>query len=302
MRKRLVLLVLLTLATRAFADSPTNPPSLGPAPSDADDIRRVFLRQSSMVLRPGLYEMETGLSYAREKRAIPSPPSDVYRQFTFPFTLRAGLFPRVEAFLAMPMAYAYRKATDGTITKDDDMADFGDTSGGVSVQLKQRSESWPDIVGSVSVSAPTGDDPYDSDLGVGLGSGFWKTAASLQFISISDPLVLFWGVGFGHSFEEEFSGVEIQPGNSIVYNFGFAFAVNPDISLGTQFLGNFFEKSEKDGVEQAGSSSEPMSLRVSLTRRWKPDVYLEPYAEFGLNDEATDTTIGFAMLNRFGGR
>ena len=302
MMKRMVLLAALTIATGAMADSATNPPSLGPAPSDAEDIRRVFLRESSMVLTPGLYEMETGISYSREEGPYPSPNSDVQRQITFPFTLRAGLLPRVEAFLAMPLAYSSRKVTDGTITQDDDVAGFGDTTGGVSVQLKQRSESWPDIVGSVSMTAPTGEDPYDSDLQVGVGSGFWKASAALQFISISDPLVLFWGFGFGHSFEETYSGVDIQPGDAINYNFGFAFAVNPDLSLNTQFLGNFVDQQEKDGVEQSGSANEPMILRLGLTRRWKPDVFLDPYVELGLNDDATDTTIGFAMINRFGGR
>lgn len=303
MMKRMLLLVVLTIATGVMADSATNPASLGPAPLDADDIRRVFLRESSMVLTPGLYEIETGVSYARNERTVPvSSYSEVGRQFTFPFTLRAGLFPRVEAFLAMPLAYSSRKVTDGTITQDDDVAGFGDTTGGVSVQLKQRSESWPDIVGSVSMTAPTGEDPYDSDLRVGVGSGFWKASAALQFISISDPLVLFGGFGFGHSFEETYSGVDIQPGDAINYNFGFAFAVNPDLSLNTQFLGNFIDRLENNGVEEAGSANEPMILRLGLTRRWKPDVFLDPYVELGLNDDATDTTIGFAMINRFGGR
>ena len=303
MRKEMVLLAVLAVATGAAADSPTNAPTLGPPPSDAEDIRRVFLRQSSMVLRPGLYEMETGVSYSREEREWSYAVSDVYRQFSFPFTIRAGLFPRVEAFLAMPMAYAYRKISDGTTVRSDDMFGFGDTTGGMSVQLKQRSESWPDIVGSVSVTAPTGDDRHDSDALLGLGSGYWKTAATLQFVSISDPLVLFWGFGYSHAFEETFLGVDTQPGDTISYNGGFAFAVNPDVSLNAQFLGSYIDHTEKDGeVGVTSLSSEPMSLRIGLTRRWKPDDYLEPYVEFGLNDDATDVIVGLALLNRFGGR
>jgi hypothetical protein len=297
--KRALLLMIVLAAVRGLAEPSTNPPTLGPAPSDDEDIRRIFLRQATAVLSPGAWEVELAPNYTRQRLNAAYAPSDVYRQLSIPLTLRAGLVQRMEAFASVPFSYAEREINSPEAPSSDSLSGVGDVVAGVSVLAVQQSKYWPDTIAAATVSAPTGSDPYDTETpGLGLGSGHWKAAAALQFVSMSDPLVLFWGAKVEHVWEEEFNGAAIQPGDTFGYNFGFAFAANPDISWSMQFIGNYIRELERDGVKQAGTTREPVTLRLGLTRRQTKSLYVEPFVEFGLNDDATEIQIGLAVAGR----
>lgn len=288
---------------------------LGPKPEEAEDIRLIFLRQSSVLLKPGQIEAEAGVEYQRTSFKTLGVQRDLQRFLAFPLNLRAGIIHRLEGFLVIPAVYGYRDYAEygtedpetgepaepgrPTLEATDDQFGLGDIAGGVSYQLVRESGHWPALIGSLRASAPTGSDPYGREPGVGLGSGHWTASGRLQFVRTMDPVAVFWSLDYTHAFEETYSGSEFQPGDLFTYSLGVGFAVNPQVSLSGQFLGGYRDDLEADGEEVDGSSQEPFSLRLGLTVRWLKDLYVEPSVAFGLNDDAPDATVGVALITRF---
>jgi len=226
--KRLLwsLCILLALAgvAHAGAEEPNTPlESLGPEPEEEEDLSSIYLRNTSVILAPGTWDLEVGLDYRRGKEG-PLDDSDLTRQFRMPMTARFGISRRWEGSVSVPLIYSYRELWDGVSLNSDEAIGFGDVTAGASVQLAEEKPSWPEMVGTIQVRAPTGRDPYR---GAGdeaaLGAGHWMVATNLQFVRVTDPLVLFWGIGYIHQFSERSAGQKYEPGEAVTYNMGLMF-------------------------------------------------------------------------------
>jgi hypothetical protein len=240
----LAFFLVLGLACVAYGDaSEPNTPlaSLGPKPEEEEDLRTVFLRNASVILSPGTWDLEVGLDYRRGKTEAVGD-TELTRQLRMPMTARFGIVEGWEGAISVPLIYSYRESYD-VMTFDadsDDEMGLGDLTGGVSFQLMEEQPSWPEMIGTVQVRAPTGEDPYR---GRGneppLGSGHWAVGTSLQFVRTADPLILFWGIGYFHRFSERSAGLKYEPGEGVEYNMGLGFSVNDDVSLSGRFAGVF---------------------------------------------------------------
>jgi hypothetical protein len=278
-----------------------HPQPVGQKPADDEDIRRLFLRQSSVLLDPGQIELEAGLTYFSEQtsQAILNAR---FRQFQVPLSLRAGLLDRLEGSLSIPYAHAEQTFSFADDSVSERSNGFGDALIGINYDLFRETALRPDIVVTLNLQAPTGDSPDES--GLSIGSGHWAGSLGLQFIKTVDPIVLFWGVRYTHEFPATHyyndGTYEVRPGPSLDYNFGFGFAVNDKISLSAQATGGYQDDSEVDGDAISGSSREPVSLRSALTYRISRSLLFEPSLTIGLNDDTPDFTIGLAAARRFG--
>jgi hypothetical protein len=286
--------------THGESGAPDGPlESLGPKPKEEEDLRTVFLRNTSVILPPGVVDMEVGVDYRRGKTEGPLDDSDLTRQFRVPLTARFGIVKGWEGVVSAPLIYSYREMSDGVTVDSDDDTGFGDVTSGVSFQVTEERASWPEMIGSLQVRAPTGADPYRGDGNQPtLGSGHWAVAASLQFVRTVDPLVLFWGIGYIHQFSERSGGLKYEPGEGVEYNMGLGFSVNDDVSLSGRFAGVYQGDWEIDGRKAEGTSFEPMTLRLAATVRCRRQVFLEPAVSFGLNDDAPDVAVGAALIKR----
>lgn len=265
-----------------------------------EDIRSVFLRKSSVILDKGKWEFETGFYYQRDKYQLSDGRVDVDRKFYLPLNLRYGVSSFLEAALSIPVVHGQRESLlEGSQVNYEDTG-VGDTNFSIKALLIRERNFIPEIIGSIQVRIPTGSDPYSTDgTKVGLGSGHWGVFAGVQFIKNSDPIVLFWGFDYSYEFEENYLGLNIQPGQSFGYNFGFGFAVNPDIALNILLSGKYEDEIQLNGNPLEGSSAEPILLRFGITNRWTSNVFIEPFVSFGLNSETTDSVIGFSLIYRF---
>jgi hypothetical protein len=282
------------------ADSSDTPlDSLGPKPKDEEDLRSVFLRDASAILSPGTWDLEAGLEYRRAKIVDPLSGSDLTRQVRMPLTARFGIRKGLEGMVSVPLIHSYREVSEGGVFHSDDETGLGDVSAGASFQIMQEKTSWPELLGSVQVRAPSGEDPYRGDgTEPTFGSGHWAVAGSLQWVRTTDPLVLFGSIGGFYQFSRHYGGQKYQPGPGLQYSMGLGFSVNDDVSLSGRFAGVLQGNWEIDDEEMEGSSYEPMTLRLAVTMRCPRKTFLEPHVTFGLNDDAPDVSVGAALIMR----
>jgi hypothetical protein len=276
------------------------PKTIGQKPEDEEDIRKIFLRQNSVLLRPRQAEFEGGFSYLGNQ-SVSSVANFKFRQFQIPLTLRIGLLDQIEVFVALPFAYAQQELSFADSSTSKDKTGIGDASAGLNFEIFRESARWPEIITVVRVKAPTGDLPQA--VGLSLGAGHWAGAVGLQFIKTADPVVLFWGLQYTHEFAARhfFNDAthNIQPGETIGYNFGLGFAVNENVSLSAQVSGSYQWETQADGKIISGSSSEPVSLRSALTYRLSKRTFIEPSITIGLNNDTPNFIIGLSATRRF---
>jgi hypothetical protein len=286
-----------------------------PAPigeEDQDEISHLlFLRQSSVLLKPGQFDVELGVQYRRNQKFLYVPAiteegtlaarDSVRRELETRLAFRAAVANGVEVFASVPMVYTSEEEfrETGEVSDSDDFG-IGDTAFGVKAQLIRESERMPEVVLAVTGIAPTGEDLYTGQRNaITLGGGFWAVAAGLTFIKSYDPVILFAGVDYIHRFDRTSSGREISPAQEIAYGFGLGFAVNDSITLSGQLQGGYVGDSEVDGAEIEGSSSEPMSVRLGLTCTLGARRYIDSFVSFGVTEDAPDSVIGASVTQRF---
>ncbi len=178
----------------------------------------------------------------------------------------------------MPIAYAQQELSFADSSTKKDKFGIGDATGGLNFEIFREKARWPEIITTFRIMAPTGDQPQEG--GLSLGSGHWAGTVGLQFIKTTDPIVLFWGFQYTHQFAARHFYIDgshnVQPGETIGYNFGFGFAVNENVSLSSQVSGSYQWETQSDGTTVSGSSTEPVSLRAALTYRISKKSYIEP--------------------------
>jgi hypothetical protein len=285
---------------QAPADAQT-PKPIGQEPEDREDIRLIFLRQSTVLLRPGQVEVETGMNY-EHTQSLSSIFNARFRHFQLPLAARVGLFDRGEAFVTMPAAYARRDLGFADSVVSSNEGGFGDLVAGLNYELRRESAGGPDIIASVSVSMPTGSTPDEE--GLSLGTAHWTAITGVQFIRMADPVALFGGVRYEHQFPARYfigdADHDIDPGGTGGYNFGFGFAVNEYVSLSAQVTGSYQGDVRADGERVFATSREPVTLRTALTYQYSRGTYIEPSVTIGLNDDTPDFALGVSLTHRFG--
>lgn len=294
-------------SSRASGNQATSPGNaqqqrpIGQKPPEETDIRKIFLRQAAVLLRPGQIEVEAAPSYLRDQSVSPFLNAKL-RQFRTPVSARIGLFPRGEGYITVPVAYIHRELAFAESAVVHRESGLGDAAAGLNLEIAGETARRPDIIASVSVSAPSGSKPDEE--GLSLGSGHWEAAFGVQLIKTVDPVALFGGISYTHLFDARYylnDGVHsVDPGVAAGYNFGFGFAVNENISLSAQVAGSYQAAVRADGAKVFGSSREPLSLRTALTYRYSRKTYVEPSLTIGLDDDTPDFILGISLTHRFG--
>jgi len=265
----------------------SSPKPLGEKPKE--DIRQLFLRESTVLLKPFEAELDISVHYAYDKLA-----NFRTRQFSLPVSLRVGLTERLEGFISLPLMKVERETFYQSASDKNNASGIGDFTGGIKYLLVRENRRWPDIIGSFSVIAPTGEepDPQNSNQ-VALGTGHWRLSTGVTFIKSFDPAVLFGGIGYLHTFAQTLNGVDVALGKTVSYNFGMGFALNNQLSLSSQFSGVHQAETKFNGIG-TGSSREPMSLIMGITYRLAKNQYLNPSVRFGISDDATDAVLNLS--------
>ncbi|MEE8057601.1 MAG: hypothetical protein V3T17_07170, partial [Pseudomonadales bacterium] len=284
-------------------DDPSASSSTDDVPSMGEkekDSRKLFLRDTAVLLEENEIEYELGFSYARNQFFDVSKQRSVDVNLSMRFSLGEW-----EGFVSLPYSYVQLKdITNGNRQQ----ASIDDLNFGIKKSLFKENVDWPDIIGSLSLTAPTGKEASLSDPSeVATGGGQWLLHGGLTFIRSYDPAVLYGTIGAVYAFDEDIQDIQdigVTGGNpfnmdyQLNYGFGMGFAINQQITFSQQFNGAFIKARHYEGIA-LGDSREPMSLTLALTIRRDSDSYFLPWLSLGLNDDASDVVLGLSYSNKF---
>jgi hypothetical protein len=249
--------------------------------------------------------------------------ADVERNILEPsLTLRYGLWNQLQMDVMVPWRYSSDIISfqSGEEETEDDTA-FGDIEGGISYQFLNEKAGRPALVGSVRVRSRTGKDPFEVDIAdeIPTGSGFWGVRGTLSAIKTIDPVVIFGNIGYTYNIsrtvdlgqEINVGDVEFNPGDSVEWGLGFAYALSPEFSLNMQYIHQIVMKSEIEDIQFpdrnpdietgsiTGTHQNVPSLRLGTVLAFEKGGYLDFSVAIGLSEDAPDLTVQVSLPFRF---
>jgi len=268
-----------------------------------------------VLLDPGEYQLDVTLNYLVDESdfVFAEIEGDAlrigearrrHRLLLLPLEFRLGIWQDTQAFVNVPFGWSNSELAFLGTDEYANAGGIGDVSAGITRVLLEKDEIFPDVLGTLAFSAPTGQASVITSLstpGSSLGEGFWSLTMDLTCIHTYDPVVVFYGLGYRHRFPNEFEGgIKVDPGKQALYRIGFGFAVNPRVTLSASFLGSYIGDDRVNDVRVAGGIREPMYLRFASTivrdkdrpRTDGPPRTVEPFVRLGMTDEAVDALIG----------
>jgi hypothetical protein len=297
---------------------PPNQPAPAPqTPPPADqkfgekpqDYSQEFLRQESVLLKPGQWQFDLGFSYltffhdytnlALAGNSIVPVDSRLTRRLLLTqFDARYGLNDCWQAFVDVPFGWSN---TEYSYAGSDDFINaggIGDVNAGVNwlVHKSCGQSCDPDIIATFGVTAPTANvNPLQGIIeppNTALGQGFWFGYWNVTFIHTIDPLILFYGFGSRHGLPREYEGYDIAPGAQYLYRAGVGFAVNERVTLSGALTGSYITDPYLNNVRVPGLAMEPVTLRLAATIAGRCQRLIEPFVEFGLTPDAPNAHVG----------
>lgn len=329
-------------------------------PEADDDIRRAppqsravetLIEEEQGLFSEGATTFELGVTYSHSDQArldlsgflaldaiflgtinVDEVQSDIV---TVDLGMRYGLTERIELDVDVPLLYrstAFRSggaggAASSQIEEEVDGADIGDVSAGASFRLFKETESFPDLVVSGRVKAPTGLSPFgietrtvpgsQGNLSVPedlpTGSGVWAVSGGVSALKTIDPLVVFGSVTYFHNFKEDFDDIdsaagdqpgEVDAGNAVQVGAGVAFALNERSSLSFSYAHRFVFETElkregQPSMEVVGSDANVGILSLGGTFVIDDNLSLIANVGAGLTPDAPDVTVSFRLPYRF---
>ncbi len=271
-----------------------------------------FLTGSTVLLSPGIYEVEMGLMY-KQSRLENSLTNIGYfqrsaytaRRLEAAITGRAGLYNRLEGWLTIRGTYSYvQDVSSNAYVRDTDSWDLGDISGGLQYLLFHESETFPAFSALISVNAPTGEKNYNDIVNrwkdpLDNGNGHWGLSLGLSFVKMTDPAILFGGFTYQHSLPSKIDGYDIDPRWNVNGYLGIGFALNEKLSLGGRFGWGYSTTMIVDGNKIHGSDSEPMDISFSASYRLNENWVTTPEVTYSLNDDAGTPSLSLKIARRF---
>jgi len=192
---------------------------------------------------------------------------------------------------------------------------LGDIALGVRWQPVPLKRGLPTTTIFATLSTATGDSPYKinpkEDLST--GKGYYALSAGASMNKIADPIVLFASGSF--SMGNNIGGLNqsrggdspltaVEPGDSIGFSMGMAYALNYDVSLTASYQQSYGFATRfkfEDGTEVSSADQTSASLNFSLGLRTSPKRIVNLSLGFGLTEDSSDVTLGFSMPIDFAG-
>ncbi len=291
----------------AAANAPGVPaPPAGAAGREAPQESFAF-RENTASLRANRFEAAQEFTYMRSSGVLQSDRAVESRT-----SLRYGLTNDVELGLTIPAHLTNRRtqlAPGVTLVRE--KRTLGDIVASLTANLWKDDLWYPGASISASITAPTGDKPYDAaaaaisggnpldPLSLTPSRGHWAGRVNVQFFKTVDPLILFGGFGYEQSLSANVAGLRIRPGARFLYNMGVSFAASEKTTIAFSVLGDVSRPLRVNGRNLPDSTGERLYGRLMLVQRLDQDLYLEPSLQVGLTKDTPDAIIGLGLRKRF---
>lgn len=231
-------------------------------------------------------------------------------------TVRFGLSDAFEFNLRIPYVLRFDRFNRGvfpdSVSKRVEEQDLGDIEGGVLVHLLSEKGDRPQILAGLRVKSRTGKEPYGlktEEISPGntipaelpTGSGHWGIEPSLSFVKTADPAVFFATIGYFAHLERDTGTAlrTIDPGDSINYSLGVAYALNERFALSTSLEQKFFGRTEAGGKKIAETDLTTGTLQVGGTYAFSDKVSLSLSVGVGLTPDSPDLQVAIKTPIRY---
>lgn len=314
-------IMLILFTTSSFAeDQPKEPEKNTPEPKPP-----LATIASSVLLPPGAIVIDPSLQYSHHSRhriAISGftlfeaivigriAVSDVKRDILqAAVTTRFGILPRLEGELKIP--YLYRSDSEVTgartaeaKTKTTDGYGLGDIEGALSYHLIKATESVPDIIYNIRAKSHTGKSPYSLRPDargefnkLPTGSGHWGISSGFTAMKTSDPAIFIASLSYYWNIKRSVGGIfgTVDPGDSIEYALGVAYALSEKLSLSTMYQQRFVSKTRQNDKPVEGSSLNAVTLSFGASYAASKKSSVNFTLGIGLTVDAPDVQMTLSM-------
>jgi long-subunit fatty acid transport protein len=263
--------------------------TIGQAASPKEDISHLFLRDSEVLLNPNDIQLSIGFDY-NTNESQRSFRKNRSRSVSIPLSVSYGVTEKLEVNASVPLLYNQNELIAPTNVAKDNQSGVGDLSLGASYQLKAEAETSPSLTASLGVTTPTGKTSN------AIGSGFWGVSTGLSVSKSIDPAVVFFSMGYQHTFDEKQNGVVIQPGDSFQYGFGAGLSVNSAVAFSGRISGSYQNENKESNQTITGSSAESIAFIGGMSYRINRKARLETTLDLGLSEDSGDVGIGVTYI------
>jgi hypothetical protein len=218
------------------------------------------------------------------------------------FTLQYGLLNNVTVTASLPLVTKYNPPTAATT------AGLGDVNFGARWEPFPLGTTPLPITLFGTLTAPTGDSPYDinplTDLST--GQGYYSLGGGVSTRKYIDPIVLFGTLSMNYGLQKNglnfISGnrvlTDVTPGYTTGIGFGFAYSLNYDVSLTISYQQSFVFGSQfkfSDGTISHPTNSSSATLNSSLGIRVSPKTIVNVSLGFGLTPDSPNVVLGLSL-------
>jgi hypothetical protein len=235
-------------------------------------------------------------------------------------TARYGVLDDLQFEIRVPWRFSYFRTSEtvGSEEVSFDDSDFGDIEAGLSYQMFREKGARPAMMVSVRARSDTGEDPYGlGEEELPSGTGFWGIQGIINAVKVRDPVVLFGNIAYTWNIEDDVDysninpavpRVKIDPGDTIAWGLGFAYALSPEFSLNIQYLHQLSldsEITESDNPALAptedisGSRRNSAELKFGTVWAYSKGFFVDFSISVGVTDDAPDFTAQLGVPVRF---
>jgi len=286
------------------------------------------IEQGGALLDPGQFIWEPGIQYSHTSRTFISisgftifdaivlgsiKTKDTKKDVITPYmNFKAGVLKNLQLDIKVPYIYRRDRSTSDNNNDDEHIttdSSIGDIEATIYSQILREKNSLPDLIVSLKAKSRTGKDPYDLETNddgnlteLPTGTGHWGLSGGITASKSSDPALLFASLYYTYNFKRDVGNDygEIEPGDSIEYGFGLAYALNERLSSSIYYQQRIYDKTKQNGDGVDGSDLNVSTLYFGANYALSPRRSLNVSLGTGLSEDAPDVTLQVSMPILFG--
>jgi len=240
----------------------------------------IFWRNENITLKKKELSIEFGglYSYGDHQDIFSSTQRE---SLTSIVGIRYGLAKNLQLFSSIPYMYSRNNENSFGEIISTDVSHWGDITIGLQRSILKEGLWVPEIIVSITGKMPT------------LTANRYAFGSDVSFIKSLDPVAIYLNIGYNYIFNSNNQTAILEQKNYYTTTFGYAFALNDLLTIGTSVSGLFpqYPISEADPFIQ-----KQFSLKLSLTSLLSKNLYVEPSVSIGLNRAASDVTVGMNFI------
>jgi hypothetical protein len=181
---------------------------------------------------------------------------------------------------------------------------LGDIEVGLSYHALRERRWLPDLIVGITAKTTTGASPFEVGPSENAtGSGFWGIRGQATMVKVADPGILFGSASYQLNLEDDVniasSGVTFDPGDVFQLSAGYAYALNPFLSLTTRIEGSYVQPYTIDGSNVDGTDLWLASLGFGVTYGINRLAALDFGFQIGITEDAPDFRFTLSVPFQF---